>query len=76
MIEITTMKGETYGFDPSTERIFKGGYLLPTTEVEPVYSFSELTGLPKFSGILMKTLNSILSLSGKINPISDINEVI
>ncbi len=76
MIDITTIKGETYSFDPDTERIFKGGYLLPSTEVEPVYSMPNSTGEPIFSGILMKTLNAILSLSGKVNPINDINEII
>lgn len=74
MITIVTIKGETYSFDPETERIFKDGYLLPSSEVEPVYSDSKNDKRPpKFSGILIKSINSILSLSGKINPISDSN---
>ena len=77
MIEIITLKGEKYSFDPDTERVFKDGKLLGSNLVEPVYSdFNESTP-PIFSGLWLKGINSVLSLSGKINPvIDDINSVI
>lgn len=77
MIDIVTLKGEKYSFDPDTERIFKDNMLLSSTLVEPVYSDFNEDAPPMFSGILLKNINSILSLSGKINPvITDINSVI
>jgi hypothetical protein len=76
MIDIITLKGEKYSFDPDTERVFKDGKLIGSNLVEPVYSdFNEFTP-PTFSGLWLKSINSILSLSGKINPvITDINSV-
>lgn len=76
MIEIVTLKGEKYSFDPRTERIFKDGLVLPSTEAEPLYSnVTDPNSPPKFSGLLLKTTNSILSLSGKINPVTDPNTI-
>lgn len=77
MIDIVTITGEKYSFDPDTERVFKDGRLLSSTIVEPVYSgFNDLTP-PTFSGLFLKGINSIVSLSGKINPIiTDINSVL
>lgn len=76
MIDIITIKGEKYSFEETTGRLFKDGLVLPSTLYEPVYSnsFDENTP-PKFSGILIKETNSILSLFGHINPISDINQI-
>jgi hypothetical protein len=77
MIDIITIKGEKYSFDPDTERVFKDGKLLSSASVEPVYSGFSEDEPPLFSGIFLKGINSILSLSGKINPvITDINSVI
>lgn len=73
MIEIVNFKGETYKFDPDTERIFKGGRLLDASEAEPVYS--NVDKKPEFAGILLKALGAILSRSGKINEVVDINSV-
>jgi len=76
MIDIITIaKGERYSFDPETQRIFKDGVLLPSTEVEPIYS-SVGEDDPKFSGILLKATGSILTLSGNVNPVSDINTIV
>lgn len=76
MIEINTLTGNKYSFDPETSRIFKDGILMTSVQVEPVYSKLSEEELPTFSGILLKEINSILSLSGKINPvITDINLV-
>jgi hypothetical protein len=73
MIDIISFKGELYRYDPETERIFKDGRLIPSTEAEPVYS--NVDNSPSFSGIYLKGIESILSRSGKINSITDINSV-
>lgn len=76
MIDIITVKGEKYSYDEDTKRIFKDGFVMPSTLCEPIFSpsFDENTP-PKFSGIYLKELNSILSLFGHINPVSDINQI-
>ena len=38
MIEIYTLTGNKYSFDPETSRIFKDGVLMTSVQVEPVYS--------------------------------------
>lgn len=76
MIYITSEKGENYSFDPSTSRIFKDGYLMSNTEVEPIYSNIEEDVAPRFSGILIKETKTILSLSGKYNQISNPNTIV
>ena len=73
MIEILTKDGEIYKFDPETERIYKDGFLLPSTSVEPVYS--DVNGETKFSGIYLKATNQIVTLSGNKNTISNINSI-
>lgn len=71
-----TMKGEKYSFDPDTERIFKDGYLMSSVQAEPIYSDNSSENIPpRFSGILLKATNTIVSLSGKVNQITDINSV-
>ena len=76
MITITTIKGETYSFDPVSERIYKGGVVLPSHIAEPVYSkTNDKDEAPKFSGILLKESNTILSITGKINYITDPNSI-
>lgn len=76
-IEIITTRGEKYTYDPDTQRIFKDGVAISSIQCEPVFSFmGNVNEPPKFSGILLKDINSILTLSGKINPvISDLNSV-
>jgi len=76
MINILTEKGENFSFDPSTERIFKDGMLMSSVNVEPIYSnANDKESTPKFAGILLKDVNSIVSLSGKINKVTDINSI-
>ena len=74
MIEIVSFKGETYKYDPDTERIFKGGILLDPSEAEPVYS--NVNDGPVFAGIHLKAINSVLSRSGKINELVDPNSIL
>lgn len=74
MIDILTLTGERYSFDPDTQRIFKNDILIPDTEAEPVFSELE-SGQPEFSGIYLKRLNKVVSRSGKINTITDPNNI-
>ncbi len=74
MIDILTLTGERYSFDPDTQRIFKNDILIPDTEAEPVFSELE-SGQPEFSGIYLKRLNKVVSRSGKINTITDLNNI-
>ena len=60
MIEFYSQKGETYIFDPENERIYKDGVLLPSYEIEPVYSSEG-----EFVGVHYKGAQSIISKNGK-----------
>lgn len=75
MIDILTIRGELYSYDPDTLRIFCDGKLLSSAKVEPVYSLNDKTDIPEFAGILLKDTGNILSRSGKINKITDINAI-
>ena len=69
VITITSVDGELYKFDPETERIFRDGVLVPSSQAEPVYS--DVNGLTKFSGLYLKNTKQILTLSGMKNPVTD-----
>lgn len=75
MIDIITLKGEKYSYDENTQRIFKDGMLLSSTQVEPIFSNFSDSMAPRFSGLYLKDTNSILSLSGNINPVTDPNTI-
>lgn len=75
MVEINTILGEHFSYDQATNRIFKDGKLMPSYEYEAVFSGFTDGGLPQFAGILKKSVNSIISLSGKENPVTDINTI-
>ena len=70
MIEIVTIKGDKYSFDPETLRIFKGGEFLSKTDAEPVF-MDAADGSPVFSGIYLKKTNQIVSRSGKVNGVDN-----
>lgn len=74
MIDIVTLTGEKYSFDPETQRIFKAGILVPSTDAEPVFSEME-SGEPEFSGIYLRKTNQVLSRSGKLNTLTDSNNI-
>ncbi len=76
MITINSEKGEMFSYDPSTGRVFKDGFLVPSTEVEPIFSSIDSEITPKFSGLYLKELNMILSLSGKYSQLSNPNTII
>lgn len=70
MIDIVTLRGERYSYDPDTFRIFKNNELIPDTIAEPVFS-DAADGEPEFSGIYLKPTNQIISRSGKINTVDN-----
>lgn len=76
MKDIVTIRGEKYSYDERTGRIFKDGQVLSSSKAEPVFSyFGDSSVPPVFGGILLKDTNSILSLSGKISPVTDPNTI-
>lgn len=75
MIEIVTKKGEVYSYDESTQRLFKDNRYIPRTEIEPVYSDNGQDKEPVFSGLYIKSSNSIITLTGNIKPVVDINSI-
>lgn len=75
MIEIVTKKGEVYSYDESTQRLFKDSRYIPRTEIEPVYSGNGQDKEPVFSGLYVKSSNSIITLTGNIKPVVDINSI-
>ena len=76
MIDIITEKGKIYSYDEETGKIIRDGVVLPSNIVEPVYSHTmDLKAPPRFSGILLKETNQILTLSGQIHSITDPNTI-
>lgn len=75
MRDIYTIKGEHYSYDENTTRIFKDGQLLSSTEAEPVFQGLSEDSVPMFAGIYLKNLDAILSLTGKLNPVTDVNTI-
>ena len=66
MIDIVTLKGDKYSFDPDTLQVFLNGILQDVSFLEPLFTDSAI-GEPEFSGILNKVTNQIISRTGHIN---------
>lgn len=76
MKDIVTLRGIKYSYDERTGRIFKEGQVLTSSQAEPVYSYlGDSSGEPVFGGILLKDIGSILTLNGKISPVTDPNTI-
>lgn len=76
MKDIVTLRGIKYIYDERTGRIFKEGQVLTSSQAEPVYSYlGDSSGEPVFGGILLKDIGSILTLNGKISPVTDPNTI-
>ena len=76
MKDIVTLCGIKYSYDERTGRIFKEGQVLTSSQAEPVYSYlGDSSGEPVFGGILLKDIGSILTLNGKISPVTDPNTI-
>lgn len=75
MIEITTGKGEHYTFDPETERLFKDGVFISKNLIEPVYSGNGKDSEPVFAGLYVKANNTIITRTGNVKPLVNINSI-
>lgn len=76
MKDIVTLRGIKYSYDERTGQIFKEGQVLTSSQAEPVYSYlGDSSGEPVFGGILLKDIGSILTLNGKISPVTDPNTI-
>lgn len=77
MISINSEKGK-FEYDEDTGRIFVNGVLGSSTKYEPVFNGGIKDGdMPKFAGIWLKEINSVLGITGKINKLIDnLNNII
>lgn len=77
MIDIVTSTGSVYRFDEETGIITKDNVVQPSYKCEAVYSdVTNRSQPPVFSGIYFKETNQLLTRSGNIHPVSDINSVL
>ncbi len=75
MIEIVSKSG-VYKFDPETERLFKDGIFIPKSEIEPLYSGNgREKSAPTFAGLWLKNKNQVVTLTGNVKNLVDINQV-
>lgn len=75
MIEIVSKTG-VYKFDPETERLFKDNIFIPKSEIEPLYSGNGRDkSAPSFVGLWIKNKNQVITLTGNVKPLVDINQI-
>jgi hypothetical protein len=75
MIEIVSKAG-VYKFDPDTERLFRDNIFIPKSEIEPLYSGNGRDkSAPSFAGLWIKNKNQVITLTGNIKPLVDINQI-
>lgn len=79
MIEIySKLNKDFYVFDQETELISMNGVIVPYSEYQPVYvrnGIEEGSIPPTFIGILDVKDNSIITLSGKVNKLSNDEDI-
>lgn len=79
MIEIySKLNKDFYVFDQETELISMNGVIVPYSEYQPVYvrnGIEEGSTPPTFIGILDVKNNSIITLSGKVNNLSNDEDI-
>ena len=77
MIDIYTPTGQLYKFDESTNRIIRNGIVVSSVEAEPVFSdVTNRSNPPTFAGVWLKTTGQIITRSGQIHHVSDVNAVL
>lgn len=74
MIYINSSVGK-FSYDETTQRLFRDGEYVPKSEVEPVFSGNSEENVPIFSGLYVKSTNTIITLSGNSKPVVDINSI-
>lgn len=76
MVEIIDKNsGDQYRYDPQTHRVFRNDAFVSSVHVEPVFSGNDKDMEPIFSGLFIKSQNSILTLTGNLKPLTDIDNI-
>lgn len=75
MVKINSSDGSVYEFNEITKEIKKNGIVLSDGIAEPVYTNNE-NAVPTFSGIYLKNVGKIVSITGSINTVTQSKEEI
>ena len=77
MVKINSSDGSVYEFNEITKEIKKNGIVLSDGIAEPVYTNNENEkAVPTFSGIYLKNVGKIVSITGSINTVTQSKEEI
>lgn len=77
MVKINSVDGSVYEFNEITKEIKKNGIVLSDGIAEPVYTNNENeSAVPTFSGIYLKNVGKIVSITGSINTVTQSKEEI
>lgn len=77
MVKINSADGNVYEFNEITKEIKKNGIVLSDGIAEPVYTNNENeSAVPTFSGIYLKNVGKIVSITGSINTVTQSKEEI
>ena len=77
MVKINSSDGSVYEFNVITKEIKKNGIVLSDGIAEPVYTNNENeNAVPTFSGIYLKNVGKIVSITGSINTVTQSKEEI
>ena len=72
METIQTKNGDVWGYDPSDKRIYLNGKVVQTASATPLF-FNN--GYPEFCGIYNRDNNTIITKSGQINKVTNIDSI-
>jgi hypothetical protein len=77
MVKINSSDGNVFEFNEITKEIKKNGIVLSDGIAEPVYTNNENeNAVPTFSGIYLKNVGKIVSITGSINTVTQSKEEI
>ena len=77
MVKINSSEGIVYELNEITKEIKKNGIVLSDGIAEPVYTNNENeNAVPTFSGIYLKNVGKIVSITGSINTVTQSKEEI
>ena len=75
MVKINSSDGSVYEFNEITKEIKKNGIVLSDGIAEPVYTNNENeNAVPTFSGIYLKNVGKIVSITGSINTVTRVRK--
>jgi hypothetical protein len=76
MIKIQSPRGGyMYEVDESTGKVYKDGKYLPKAQAEPAYCGNSDDSIPSFIGIYFGDRGEILTKSGNLKKVVDINSI-